>query len=463
MKKVFLAILCLAFIVIPFSACGDRREDVIPPPGGGKVDATLSIAFFKGGYGDEWVRQIATDFSAMKKEKDDLNIAVSLEGDSQMIELIAPRLNSGTQLADIFFGDTKQWHQWASKGQLEPLDDLYATEIENGETLADKIDPNFAIYPKMNGTYYVVPWNDGVTSLVYNKKMFSDYGWQVPETVEQLKTLCAKIVSDAAPDIRPFTWAGQIGGGGGYWDFLTRGWWANYEGEENFKSFYKFENAEVYQQQGRLKALEAFEDLCVKNGSWAVSAIASKDHIKSQMDFVQGKAAMMPNGAWVEPEMKNSTPAGFEMAMMPLPKMTGTESGPNYNYTAAQDFAIIPKQAKNKALAKEFLIFMNTEAMLQKYHKITGSPRPFKYDYDAVTGLTGFQESVRDVYKNAVNVYSCSESPLHYKGYAIEWPGPKLPFTAMITDKKTALQAFQDDYSFVSSRWPGWKIELGIA
>ncbi len=36
------------------------------------------------------------------------------------------------------------------------------------------------------------------------------------------------------------------------------------------------------------------------------------DHTQSQMAFIQGKAAMIPMGAWFESEMRNSLPEEFQ-------------------------------------------------------------------------------------------------------------------------------------------------------
>ena len=48
-----------------------------------------------------------------------------------------------------------------------------------------------------------------------------------------------------------------------------------------------------------------FNQMCIRD--------RGMDHIQSQMAFLQGKAAMIPMGAWMETEMKNSIPEGFTM------------------------------------------------------------------------------------------------------------------------------------------------------
>lgn len=47
--------------------------------------------------------------------------------------------------------------------------------------------------------------------------MFDEFGWKVPETVSELKTLCETIVSDTKGSVAPFVYPGKVSGG--YWGF----------------------------------------------------------------------------------------------------------------------------------------------------------------------------------------------------------------------------------------------------
>lgn len=56
----------------------------------------LKISFFKGGYGDEWLKAITAAYT-----KEHPNVTFDLEGDADMTLKIGPRLKSGANLPDI--------------------------------------------------------------------------------------------------------------------------------------------------------------------------------------------------------------------------------------------------------------------------------------------------------------------------------------------------------------------------
>ena len=102
--------------------------------GGGDGEKTvLKISFFKGGYGDEWLKAITAAYT-----KEHPNVTFDLEGDADMTLKIGPRLESGANLPDIAMILATNWQQWAAKGYLEDLSDVYAADV-NGTAMADKI------------------------------------------------------------------------------------------------------------------------------------------------------------------------------------------------------------------------------------------------------------------------------------------------------------------------------------
>ena len=99
-------------------------------------------------------------------------------------------------------------------------------------------------------------------------------------------------------------------------------------------------------------ALEAFETL-IGDQSNSTSGVNGLIHTQAQMQFINGFAAMIPNGIWIETEMKAALPEGFEMKMMQIPTIEGAKIS-KINNSMLGDFIVVPKEAKNKELAKEF-------------------------------------------------------------------------------------------------------------
>ena len=417
---------------------------------------TLTIAYSKSGYGGEWLENALQAF----KEQVKPDLKWELEGDPNITVKILPRLESGTELPDMFWSLETNWQMWAYQDYIEPMDDLYSWTVEDGQgkTYAEKVEDDLLDYGKVNGHYYATSWNSGASGLVYNVTMFEEHGWEVPTTVDELYDLCDQIRNDPVnKDIAPFAWGGQVGQ---YWQFFIETLWAQYEGIEGVREFFKFESPDVYKQEGRLKALEVFEKLMSEPGN-SVSGAMSKNHIQSQMDFVNGNGAMIPNGAWIEYEMKTSTPEGFEMAMMPTP-FIDEQHQVRMNWTSSGDFIVIPKDIpeENKQLAKEFLLFMAREDQLQAYTKTTGSVRGFEYDLDAIKDeLSPFAQSVVDNYQNSTNIYAYSNNPLYYANLANRWPASGSPY-GLIADGESALSVWQMEIDKAESEWDSWLSQI---
>ncbi|MFC5403238.1 ABC transporter substrate-binding protein [Cohnella soli] len=419
------------------------------PTASGKVqETTLKVSYFKGGFGEEWIKQSAAAF-----EKAHPGVTVQLEGDPGITEKMGPRLESGANLPDVAFVLRTGWQRWAIKGYLADLSDIYAAEIDNGKTLKDKLQPGIADYGQIQSKYWVVPWTDGATGLVYNAQMFEDNGWSVPTTTKELEDLLPKIKEKG---IAPFAWGGKVMS---YWDFPVVGWWAQYEGTEGMETYKKMESPDVYGEQGRLKALEEFEKL-IMDESNSIQGAAAMDHIQSQMAFLQGKAAIIPNGGWIETEMKNSAPAGFRMKMMQLPAIEGAKDA-KVNNTMGGDFAIVPAKAKNAELGKEFLKFISTDEMLKLFTEKTGSVRPFVYDAGSVPGLSEFSKSVIDIWQNSKNLYLYSENPIYYSKF-YDWPLAGAPYMMIYQGDETAKSAFEGNWSYAKENWDSVKADLGI-
>ena len=445
-----LAIVLVLVMIVAFAGCNNSKGNSEgTSQSSKKMSGTLKIAFFKGGYGDEWINAIAAEY-----KRNNPDVQLSLQGDPGITAKMGPRLESGANIPDIAFILSTNWQQWAAKGYLEDLSDLYDTTVENNKKFKDLLQPDVVDYGKYMDKYWSIPWNDGCVGIAYNAGMFEENGWEVPKTMKEMQEVLLPAIKQKG--IAPFAWGGKVMG---YWDFPVIAWWAQYEGMEGMRTFMKMEGSEVYAQEGRLKALEQYERL-VLDPTNSIKGAMAMDHIQSQMAFVQGKAAMMPNGAWLENEMKNSLPEGFKMKMMQVPAIEGAKD-PLVNNTMIGDFVIVPSKAQNKELAKDFLRFMTEEKMLRLYTEKTGTPRPFIYDIENIPGLTDFNRSVLDIWKNSKNLYLYSGNPM-YSTKLFNWPQIGAPYVLIQIGDMTAKQAHSAMAGYVDSKWEELKKEFNL-
>lgn len=110
-----------------------------------------------------------------------------------------------------------QRQQWAAKGYLEDLSDVYAADV-NGTAMADKIIEADRNVGKYGGKYWMVPWTDVCNGIIYNETLFAQNGWSEPKTVSEMFTLMEQM---KAKGVTPFSFGGKVIS---YWDFPVLAW-----------------------------------------------------------------------------------------------------------------------------------------------------------------------------------------------------------------------------------------------
>ncbi len=63
----------------------------------------------------------------------------------------------------------------------------------------------------VDGAVYVLPANYSIICMMYNKTLFEEHGWEVPETHSELVALC-KQIREEEPELIPITHAGSMAG-----------------------------------------------------------------------------------------------------------------------------------------------------------------------------------------------------------------------------------------------------------
>lgn len=431
MKKI-VGILVVLTATMLLVACGEKKRN----------ENVLRISFAEAGYGRNWLENLKAKF-----EEENEGITVELDGNPNMTANAGPKIENNRDLSDIYFLLETNWQRWATAGYLANLDDVYETIIEDNLTMKDKLRDGVKDFGLINGSYYSIPWTEGVTGIVYNAGMFEQKGWEVPKTFNELLDLTEQIKTEGA-GVKPFTWPGQYSA---YWNFVVYNWWAQIDGLDGIEEFYKFESPEVFKSEGKLKALQAFETL-IGDQSNSVNGVNGLIHTQSQLQFVNGFAAMIPNGIWIESEMKKVIPANFKMKMMPTPTLDGAVAT-NLNNPQIGDFIVVPKNAPNVDLAKKFLVMMAKEEQLMQFTKDTGTPRPFKYDPTTLEDISDFSRSALDIWKNSEGIYAISKNPMYFSNDLNVFPESGVPYGDIYLGDSTAEDAWNSDYNYVVKRW----------
>lgn len=417
MKSIKRIIVTLLAAIFCFGAIACGEDD-------GKTK--LKISFFKAGFGDEWIYAVAEAFEAEHPD-----VKVIPEGHSNMETLVKNRLGAGNpnNISDIVsVTNMTFYNDYVRKGYLEDLTLLYSEEVENGKTLDDKVLPEFKSFVTVNDKMYGVPWEGAVTGFAYNTKMFAMYGWSVPKTMDEFFALCEKINTDTKGNVAPLVYCG--GAAEGYFQNIMLSWMSQYEGEASTEEFFALASPEVFRKEGRKKAYELVARI-ISDKNIVLAGSKGFDNMAAQREFIKGNAAMIPTGSWLQTEMKEYLAdfPNFEMAIFAPPSVNadGTDKTGEARIvsTGNADLLAIPTLAKNKELAREFLLFMSRQSMLKLFSEKTGgNPRPFVYDEDTDwSNLSVFGKSVMDAWQKSVNIFPYSDSALFKSGNMGFWMG----------------------------------------
>lgn len=312
-RKLILALTTLGVIggALGLTSCG----------GGGEDPNALKIMVVKLGYGTNWLKALAEDFTAQTGTKVDIKEAV---GDSGL-EKISGELFANTCNADVYMTRLKtQYAEWCNdqKNHFVDLTDIYNEpyEGENGATMYSKMDPIFRDYNKQNGKYYAVQWSTGFMSFARNLDVWNKYmpGVNAPRTTEEffevLETLKTKISEDTeitAGTVAPVIFNAKQE----YYSSVVGSWFYQYEGNEMMQNFYDGKdssgdydpNGGLYDYAGQEVSLKFLDRLLnSSNGYHHPDSDSSQTFTTMQINFVRGAAAFCLNGTWMEHEIGES-------------------------------------------------------------------------------------------------------------------------------------------------------------
>lgn len=347
------------------SGNGEEESNVYPENGLPKDEkVTLKYAHWENGYGREWIDvaikqftdkypNVSFDIQSSPKINTVLSTLASAGNDNDMFDIMMPYFNGSDE------------NLLKENGKFEPLEDLWEREVPDtpGKKVKDIVRPsayeNRNIFTK-DGHEYTLPMGGSIGGIFFNKNMFEENGWnQNPKTWTEFVDLLETIKQAG---VIPITFPGI------YMTYINNGFaqmdlqWIHEEGGDEavqayMKEYQDYEKPD-FAYPTFVKRWEHIYELGQKG--YFPEGVAALNHTQSQMQVIQGRAAMVPTGDWVENEMKESTPDGFQWGFMAVP----ANENPNQkryvsNSIGAGGFLVWKNKPElNKKWAKEFILHM---------------------------------------------------------------------------------------------------------
>lgn len=368
MKKTVALILAIIMLVSLFAGCASEApketEAATEPAATEKTDPVeepeetvaarnndVSILWAGGGNGEY------ANYAANYMRSQGAN--VELEYNVSAHEVLQPMMVAGNP-PDIVMVQTAFFNHFEAiqAGAFQNINDLLQTKVVNSDkTVYEAANAGLVDSLKVGEDYYLLPTNMNVGGLYYNKAMFDEHGWEVPDTWDDFIALCETIKSTT--DIAPIAFPGMYPY---YFDcFFLPQLFACGEGLDSLHDLNHLEEG-FWVSEGTMEAAERVQYM--RDNGYFLENLISLSHTETQMEFINGNVAIICCGQWLENEMAGNWPEGFELTYMPTP--SGKNAGdPHYARINGQ-FLGFPADAANKEWNADFLAaYYSEESAIQ--------------------------------------------------------------------------------------------------
>jgi N-acetylglucosamine transport system substrate-binding protein len=343
---------------------GGSGDPTADNPFGYDPTSAVDTVFFTGGFGDQYPDAMAEAFQARYPDAQ-----VAALGTETIATEMQPRFASGNppDVLNNSGDDQLTIDGLVNDGAVLALTDLMdAPSIDDPNvTVRDSLVTGVEQQGLFGGTMYTLNYALSTYGMWYNAALFREHGWTPPTTWGEFLAL-AEEVQEAG--IAPFIHQGQHPW---YMHNVLMEW--------------------IY-REGGLPAVLAIDNL--EPDAWhqpAVEAAAARvqelvdaglvypgaeglDHIQSQQAWLDGEAAFIWCGSWLESEMAETIPDGFEMSLAPpwAPSDNPATPAGTMRVAPGEPF-VVPADAANTAGGLEFLRVMCSKAAANRFSELTSS------------------------------------------------------------------------------------------
>lgn len=346
--------------------------------------------FFSGGFGHAYIQFAADLFAAVHPGS-----SMSVEGIQGVGEKLRPRFVGGNppDCIDNSGAGALDMGALMSEGQLldlAPLMDSPSLDTP-GKTVKETLFPGSQAGGMMDGKQVALNIAYSVGGIWYSKTLFEEKAWKYPATWEEMLALCETIKGTG---MAPWTYQGKYPGymifGVLQGQIFKRG---------GIKPMVDIDNLEDKAWYATAVADSVKEIYSLAENDYIMAGTEGLNHTESQAEWLKNKAAFIPCGAWLENEMKTSTPENFKMVMGEVP-------GPGHAVLAegGEPF-IVPAKCKNPLAGLEFLRCLISKESAKYFAVEISSMMPVVGGTEGVKVSDGMQSAIAVVETAGSNTF----------------------------------------------------------
>ena len=483
-----------------------------------EAEVDIEINYWISGFGVDYMNEIVEAFGEKYPKYN-----VTLTANRAMAGVTQSLQKGEKDTVDLYFCSIDKLLGYTDL--FEPLYDVYAAKADGesvtiGEKFQSSVKNSFL---REDGSYYAMSYVGGVMGIVYNADIIDGEKYELPNTTDELSSLAIELAADDIPAFIHFQdatlayyysvlkiWQAQYAGLG----YVMNDWLSLTDEAGNSPS----KAAYTSETDGRKAALEAL-GRCV-NPTTVYRGSNSAKYSNAQTYFINGYAAMMVNGAWMQNEMLSGGSRDANMKMMKTPVISsiidvlpdksvsndaelsaliaaidaaedGTAQpalkGAGYDVTQADwnrvaearklgfdngvDHAVIlNKYSNSKNAAKEFLkYYFSDEGLLKFFNIVHQSPAAAPADESAFVQDDSWTEFDRSVYAlskaiTIVNNGGMGKSKLFTRSGLNDYANISIVSDLSASDAadlKTPAQLWAEMLAAVDKNWNTWMWSAG--
>lgn len=364
---------------------GGGAEKSAENPFGVEKGKALDVVIFNGGYGDAYGTEHVNLYNATWGPGAKMTSTVKIASTLQ------PRFSGGNppDVIDNSGADAMPVAQLVAQNQLSdlaPLLDAPSVDDPNMK-IRDLLVPGTVESGSVDGTMVQLQYIFSMWGIWYSKPLFEENGWAAPKTMDEMMALSEKIKT--AGKMSPFIHTGV------HTQYMTSVITGQAVKHAGIELAVKIDNLEPdgWTNDSMVAAAKAWE--AYAKAGYIYPAAEGQDHTTSQTEWLNGRAAMIPCGSWLENEMAGKVPDGFDMVAAPFPALTDSDAMPYEAIVggAGEPF-VVPAQAANVAGGMEYLRIMLGKAATSKFAELTNNLCAVKNAGDSLTNPTTALASV---------------------------------------------------------------------
>lgn len=292
----------------------------------------LDVVIFKGGYGDDYAIANNERFNSIYPD-----VEITYAGTQRLQEQYQARFVDGNppDVMDNSGAGNFNNTTLVSEGQLTDLAPLMEAEAfgQPGVKFADTLGAGTQTDGVYDGVQHVLNYVYNMNGIWYNAALFEENGWEYPTTWDDMFALCQTIQDSG---IAPWTYQGQ------YPQYMRTVFNEVLFKRAGWDAILKLDNLEpdAWTQPAVAEVLELFKRLY--DDDFIMEGTEALSHTESQAAWLQGQAAFIPCGTWLENEMKDVIPEGFQMTIKAAPGFAEGDVMPQTaaNVSAGETFIV---------------------------------------------------------------------------------------------------------------------------